>query len=114
MRTRLTPPSSPYDSQIRIGLTSRNTISGQFTTVSICYAGGGTGSTGSFRSRGCARARVPILGLVLYDRLVYTITIMLFPAHLRWHADEREPFFSFGLGGSGSGVPFHTHGAGGR
>lgn len=23
----------------------------------------------------------------------------------------REPFFSFGLGGSGSGVPFHTHGA---
>ena len=26
--------------------------------------------------------------------------------------DERTPFFSFGLGGSGSGVPFHTHGAG--
>lgn len=25
---------------------------------------------------------------------------------------EREPFFSFGIGGSGSGVPFHTHGAG--
>eukprot|EP00049_Salpingoeca_infusionum_P009892 m.168183 g.168183 ORF g.168183 m.168183 type:complete len:157 (-) comp14471_c0_seq9:74-544(-) len=24
---------------------------------------------------------------------------------------EREPFFSFGIGGSGSGVPFHTHGA---
>eukprot|EP00043_Microstomoeca_roanoka_P005517 m.56207 g.56207 ORF g.56207 m.56207 type:complete len:266 (+) comp13001_c0_seq3:309-1106(+) len=23
----------------------------------------------------------------------------------------REPFFSFGIGGSGSGVPFHTHGA---
>jgi hypothetical protein len=25
--------------------------------------------------------------------------------------DEREPFFSFGIGASGSGVPFHTHGA---
>ncbi len=25
--------------------------------------------------------------------------------------DDREPFFSFGIGGSGSGVPFHTHGA---
>jgi hypothetical protein len=24
---------------------------------------------------------------------------------------DREPFFSFGIGGSGSGVPFHTHGA---
>lgn len=24
---------------------------------------------------------------------------------------KREPFFSFGIGGSGSGVPFHTHGA---
>eukprot|EP00039_Didymoeca_costata_P010897 m.148489 g.148489 ORF g.148489 m.148489 type:complete len:286 (-) comp14999_c0_seq4:215-1072(-) len=24
---------------------------------------------------------------------------------------EREPFFSFGIGASGSGVPFHTHGA---
>lgn len=24
---------------------------------------------------------------------------------------HREPFFSFGIGGSGSGVPFHTHGA---
>lgn len=24
---------------------------------------------------------------------------------------EREPFFSFGIGSSGSGVPFHTHGA---
>eukprot|EP01147_Barroeca_monosierra_P008673 gene8673-1066_t len=23
----------------------------------------------------------------------------------------RDPFFSFGIGGSGSGVPFHTHGA---
>ena len=28
------------------------------------------------------------------------------------HTDKREPFFSFGIGGSGSGVPFHTHGAG--
>lgn len=27
------------------------------------------------------------------------------------YAYDREPFFSFGLGGSGSGVPFHTHGA---
>ena len=26
-------------------------------------------------------------------------------------SDEREPFFSFGIGPSGSGVPFHTHGA---
>eukprot|EP00729_Bicosta_minor_P004294 gene4294-17119_t len=24
---------------------------------------------------------------------------------------DREPFFSFGIGASGSGVPFHTHGA---
>ena len=28
------------------------------------------------------------------------------------HTDKREPFFSFGIGGSGSGVPFNTHGAG--
>eukprot|EP00051_Salpingoeca_urceolata_P019200 m.277262 g.277262 ORF g.277262 m.277262 type:complete len:300 (-) comp19372_c2_seq3:36-935(-) len=26
-------------------------------------------------------------------------------------AYERDPFFSFGIGGSGSGVPFHTHGS---
>jgi hypothetical protein len=24
---------------------------------------------------------------------------------------DRDPFYSFGIGGSGSGVPFHTHGA---
>ena len=28
-----------------------------------------------------------------------------------WNYSGREPFYSFGIGGSGSGVPFHTHGA---
>jgi hypothetical protein len=28
-----------------------------------------------------------------------------------WNYANREPFYSFGIGGSGSGVPFHTHGA---
>eukprot|EP00038_Savillea_parva_P025495 m.47944 g.47944 ORF g.47944 m.47944 type:complete len:351 (+) comp6942_c0_seq2:151-1203(+) len=28
-----------------------------------------------------------------------------------WGYPDRDPFFSFGVGGSGSGVPFHTHGA---